>query len=229
MVNIARKTKKRYAYNQKRKSYKNKNINKHKNKHKNIQTGGKANIIEEEKIIINVMYEQISKLDNIKEMRVLKENTEYIIENADLTSYTEYISNAPQIDLIIPNPINNKTYLIIMYDPDAPNGKDSKDSSNNHIYIHWMFTRKYTQTIPTAQTAPTDTIILPYTTPSPPSGMHRYEFHIYDMNVIPANININILKNIKQDSEQVQTIITKLEPYKLKSNNMLFTVAADLK
>ena len=222
MVNITRKTKKRYAYNQKRKSYKNKNINKHKNIHKNIQTGGKANI-EEEKIIINVMYEQIGKLADTKKMSVLSEDTNYIIENADLTPYKEYIATAPQIDLIISNPIINKTYLIIMYDPDAPNGKDNKNSSN-YIYIHWMFTRKYTQT---AQTAPTDTIILPYTTPSPPSGMHRYEFHIYDMNVIPANININILKNIKQDSEQVQTIITNIKQYELESNNMLFTVAAE--
>jgi len=66
--------------------------------------------------------------------------------------------------------LDNQKYLIIMQDPDAPNGMDSR---GNHIYVHWIFTQF-------GNKSDSRKIITEYTQPNPPRGTHRYQFHIYN-------------------------------------------------
>ena len=70
----------------------------------------------------------------------------------------------------------NKKYLIILHDPDAPNGFDSPQNNENQEYIHWIFLQFSNSNYSNI----TIKEILPYTPPSPPRGTHNYIFTVYD-------------------------------------------------
>jgi phosphatidylethanolamine-binding protein (PEBP) family uncharacterized protein len=107
--------------------------------------------------------------------------------------------------------LDNQKYLIIMQDPDAPNGEGNDD---NHIYVHWIFTQSGNNTN-------SRNTIVKYQQPSPPAGTHRYEFHIYKGNDITDN-QINALK--ASGREFNNEVINSLG--KINYNPMLYKVSA---
>ena len=86
----------------------------------------------------------------------------------------------------------NSRYLITMVDPDAPNGKNN--TSKNHNYVHWIYLQEGNSN-ENANVNSNTYDILPYAPPSPPSGIHRYKFNIYE---IPLE-TYEILKKIKSN------------------------------
>ena len=102
-------------------------------------------------------------------------NGKSIVNGSNITGIIDY-SKAPQIT--INNSDINKTYLITMTDPDAPNGEDNID--NNFTFTHWVFTRK-------GNDNNTYNEIVLYVPPSPPRGIHRYQFNLYDVSLINTN------------------------------------------
>jgi phosphatidylethanolamine-binding protein (PEBP) family uncharacterized protein len=71
----------------------------------------------------------------------------------------------------------NKKYLIILHDPDAPNGFNGQQPNKNQEYIHWIFLQN---NINNNNNKHITREILPYTPPSPPLGQHNYIFTVYD-------------------------------------------------
>ncbi len=96
----------------------------------------------------------------------------------------------------------SKLYLITMTDPDAPYGIHMK--IKNHTYTHWVYLqdmRKKTSTNSTNSTNNTTTstnktILIPYAPPTPPAGIHRYQFKLYDI----TNVSQTILDTLKNKS-----------------------------
>ena len=72
----------------------------------------------------------------------------------------------------------NKNYLIILHDPDAPNGFNNSQPNVNQEYIHWIFL--FSQYSNRNNNKHITKEILPYTPPSPPRGKHNYIFTVYD-------------------------------------------------
>ena len=108
--------------------------------------------------------------------------------------------NAPQITI---QNSKKKLYLITMTDPDAPYGKQNtttntktktnltnKTTSKNHTYTHWI----YLQDMRNKTNSNSTTILFPYAPPSPPYGIHRYEFRLYDVSNISSMV-LDTLKN----------------------------------
>jgi phosphatidylethanolamine-binding protein (PEBP) family uncharacterized protein len=119
-------------------------------------------------------------------------NGNIIINNGQTSNdFTEHYNNqklnlAPEINII--NGLENTKYLVLLYDPDAPNGISG---IGNHIYTHWIFTQtgidnKYRN------------VILPYKQPNPPHGKHRYIFKIYNA----LNISNETIENLIKSNEQ---------------------------
>lgn len=99
--------------------------------------------------------------------------------NQDLTGQSQYYNNQPIIKIqnLPPNANTNSLYLIIMYDPDAPNGLEVTDKSSNHIYTHWVATINTN----TNNNGNIKQILVKYAPPTPPKGTHRYIFNLYDV------------------------------------------------
>ena len=124
-----------------------------------------------------------------------------IKHNQDITNISNVINiykNQPKI--IIQN-AKAKLYLITMTDPDAPNGvkrtltnSTQTQQQKNHTYTHWVYLqdmrKKNNNTSNKSQTAQ---IIIPYAPPTPPYGIHRYQFKIYDV----TNVSQTILDTLK--------------------------------
>ena len=55
----------------------------------------------------------------------------------------------------------NKMYTLLMIDPDAPNPE----------YLHWLIVNI---------SKDKNNILIPYAPPTPPSGIHRYVFYLYE-------------------------------------------------
>jgi phosphatidylethanolamine-binding protein (PEBP) family uncharacterized protein len=108
-------------------------------------------------------------------------------------------------------------YVVIMTDPDAPNGENN---SGNHVYTHWIFiySSNETKTNSTARNT-----ILEYVPPTPPYGKHRYQFNVYamDQNAITdiRNKVQNPENNRSNYYKQMENVITKSQ----KVNNVSFT------
>ena len=83
-----------------------------------------------------------------------------------------------------------------MTDPDAPYGMNIINSKNttttntkNHNYTHWI----YLQDMRNKNT--TSTILFKYAPPSPPYGIHRYQFKLYDV----TNVSLTTLDTLKKN------------------------------
>ena len=125
-------------------------------------------------------------------------NGKFIVNDSNITGIIDY-SKAPQIT--INNSDMNKTYLITMTDPDAPNGIENK--IGNFTYTHWVFTQingKINETF------------LSYSPPSPPKGTHRYIFKLYDVSNVKKN-DLNILKVDNNNPNRQTYFKTTLEQF----------------
>lgn len=89
----------------------------------------------------------------------------------------------------------NSRYLITMVDPDAPNGKNN--TSKNHNYVHWIYLQEGNSNGNGNENINSNKYdILPYSPPSPPSGIHRYKFNIYEISLETYETLKNIKSNI---------------------------------
>ena len=102
-----------------------------------------------------------------------------------------------QPDVIINNADKNKIYLITMTDPDAPNGEGN---SNNFVYTHWVYT----------QSKENNMVYVPYLSPSPPKGTHRYQFNLYDITNKISNKNNNNNNNASKRNKITENDLSGL-------------------
>ena len=119
----------------------------------------------------------------------------------DLTQYSNIYKNAPQITILNAKP---KLYLITMTDPDAPYGMSNNNTSNakNHTYTHWIFLQDIRKKSNTNKSTNTTKTLFTYAPPSPPYGIHRYQFKLYDVtNVSPITLD-TIKKNINNSQDR---------------------------
>ena len=115
------------------------------------------------------------------------------------------LNNQPKI--IIGNASGNGNYLLVMYDPDAPNGMNN---AGNHNYIHWIFTHR----LGTSDGERKD--ILEYRPPSPPRGTHRYIFKLYNA----LEVSNEEIENLKNGGNNIKLPRTR----NLLENEMFFKV-----
>lgn len=125
-------------------------------------------------------------------------NGKAILNGSNITGSIDY-SKAPL--LTINNSDINKTYLITMTDPDAPNGEDR--TSENFTFTHWVFTMINGQI---------NNTFVSYYPPSPPKGTHRYQFNLYDI----SSINTDELK--VNNNNNADYYKTTLQPFLDKKN-----------
>jgi phosphatidylethanolamine-binding protein (PEBP) family uncharacterized protein len=146
------------------------------------------------------------------------------------------ISNIPNVSSIYQNQpkvtiknAQSKLYLITMTDPDAPYGvKINKSNLNNpakknHTYTHWVYLQdmRNTKTNSTNTTNKTNTTnsLVNYAPPSPPYGIHRYQFKIYNV----TTVSQTILDTLKQSNTNLdrnnynKNNLKNLIKYKIKS------------
>jgi len=143
--------------------------------------------------------------------------------NQDLTGQSQYYNNQPIINL--QNSNNNSLYLIIMYDPDAPNGLEATGKSSNHIYTHWVAT---INTDTNNNSNSNKKIFVEYAPPTPPKGTHRYIFNLYDITIKKDNLNfLNtlIMDNNDTRSSYYNNKLSNLE----KSNPIIFSTSYTVK
>jgi phosphatidylethanolamine-binding protein (PEBP) family uncharacterized protein len=148
-----------------------------------------------------------------------------VIKNEDnLTGKTNIYSHKPNVNIKMQNANSNKnkTYLVIMTDPDAPNGHNNMYSNKNNTYIHWI----YLQSLPDSNV---NTTLIEYTGPTPPRGTHRYIFSVYDVTGKQKQ-TITELQVITNDNRlDTNKILDKF----IKQNNMqpldtiMYTVTAN--
>jgi phosphatidylethanolamine-binding protein (PEBP) family uncharacterized protein len=148
--------------------------------------------------------------------------------NQDLTGQSQYYNNQPIIR--IQNANNNSLYLIIMYDPDAPNGLEATDKSSNHIYTHWVATINTNTN--TNNNGNIEQILVKYAPPTPPKGTHRYIFNLYDITIKKDDLNfLNTLmmdnnnNNNDTRSSYYNNKLSNLE----KSNPIIFSTSYTVK
>ena len=132
-----------------------------------------------------------------------------IKNNQDITnipSVSNIYQNAPKV--IIQN-AQSKLYLITMTDPDAPYGmlnntKKNISSKKNHTYTHWIYLQDMRKKSKNSKN--TSNTLVSYRPPSPPYGIHRYQFKLYDA----TNVSQTILDTLKNNINNINT--TKLKP-----------------
>ena len=135
-------------------------------------------------------------------LKVHRGNT---ISNNFTTAYhTGTLNKEPTTNII--GIMNNTKYLVLMYDPDAPNGQNEID---NYIYTHWIFTQ-------TGNNYNEREILLPYRPPKPPKGIHRYIFSVYNA----KNITNDEIENLIKSNEKTKLPIAT----NLLTHNMQFIV-----
>jgi phosphatidylethanolamine-binding protein (PEBP) family uncharacterized protein len=103
---------------------------------------------------------------------------------------------------------NDNTYLLIMYDPDAPNGFNEIDKKTNNNWFHWICI--ITQTNQNSNIRD----ILPYMGPNPPHGKHRYYFTLYPYKKIKNSSGIQILNELEKN---------KYSNQKISRNNIIYS------
>lgn len=102
-------------------------------------------------------------------------------------SKTEIPETAPKVTLNLDNITKqpNQEFVVIMTDPDAPHGEGNQ-SQGNHTYTHWIYIYPFPDKNP----------ILKYAPPTPPEGIHRYEFNVYIMDQEQIQEIKNIVNNV---------------------------------
>lgn len=93
------------------------------------------------------------------------------------------LETATQPLVYYPPDIGQGPYTLLMVDPDAPDPK----APVHREWIHWMVVNIPGNRLNEGQT------ILPYQSPIPPIGTHRYIFYIYDQlgKKLPPNLVFN--------------------------------------
>ena len=115
----------------------------------------------------------------------------------DLTtaSKNNELKEQPLITLTYPFlDMQTTQYLIVMFDLDAPHGKEH--ISTNHIWTHWVAVM--TQSTENSQPHQINNIIS-YRKPSPPLGTHRYYIRVYSSN---SNIKLPGIDNTSTNEKQ---------------------------
>ena len=168
---------------------------------------------------------QNSKLESLK---VSYPDTflQSIKNTQDISQFPNIYKNAPQITILNAKP---KLYLITMTDPDAPYGMSNNNTSNskNHTYTHWIYLqdmRKKPNTNKSTNTTKSTKTLFTYAPPSPPYGIHRYHFKLYDvtnvsqttLDTIKKNINNTLDRNIDYISNKTLKPISQVE-YRVNS------------
>jgi phosphatidylethanolamine-binding protein (PEBP) family uncharacterized protein len=105
-------------------------------------------------------------LENLEPIKVTY-GTTVLQPNQDLTGKEILYNKKPMIKF---NPHKEKTYLITMTDPDAPNGIQAKQ-----IWTHYVVLMNNNSVLEE---------VYPYQPPTPPpnSGVHHYIFNAYEIN-----------------------------------------------
>lgn len=119
-----------------------------------------------------------------------------IVNGIDLTGKDKFYKDAPTV--MINNAKEKHIYMVTMTDPDAPNGKDATD---NYRFIHWVYIQ--------IQSKKQKVVFVPYAPPSPPKGIHRYQFNLYDItnktfDTNPKNISSVDLSNLRASKEEMK-------------------------
>jgi len=183
----------------------------------------------------------LTKVKNTKVKNTKVKNTKKNTLSEQINvSYTEIvlqkskIYTIPELSSLYTNPpiINiknakNKYYLITMTDPDAPYGMNTtmNTTKNNHTYTHWVYLQEMINTKNT-NTTNTKIELVPYAPPTPPFGIHRYQFKLYDISnlqqsilyTLKKNSMINNLKNKIDRNSYYKNNLKNLKKYKLKTN-----------
>jgi phosphatidylethanolamine-binding protein (PEBP) family uncharacterized protein len=93
------------------------------------------------------------------------------------------VKTEPSFSLKVKDP--SALYTLIMMDPDAPTGFDG-DKNKNRTFLHWWLAN-----INTNGKIKYD-IFMPYTSPAPPQGKHRYYFKLFKQPAIVSKPMTNI-------------------------------------
>jgi phosphatidylethanolamine-binding protein (PEBP) family uncharacterized protein len=122
----------------------------------------------------------------------------------------------------------SQEYVVIMTDPDAPNGENN---SGNHVYTHWIFIYSSNE-IKTNNT--NINTILEYAPPKPPYGKHRYQFNVYAMDQNAITDIRNIVQNPENNRSTFYTQIVKIiqdnkNSKKINSTPFIFKVLSNTK
>ena len=149
----------------------------------------------------------------------LKLNSSFIYTIPQL--YSVY-QNSPNITI---TNAKQKLYLITMTDPDAPSGIQMK--SKNHTHTHWVYLQDMRKRNST-NTNTNKTILVPYAPPTPPFGIHRYQFTLYDLTNLSQTIldtlKNNSINNILDRNIYYRKYLQELKKYKI---NTLFQYKID--
>jgi phosphatidylethanolamine-binding protein (PEBP) family uncharacterized protein len=145
----------------------------------------------------------------------------------DLTtaSKNNELKEQPLITLTYPFlDIQTKQYLIVMFDSDAPYGKEhiltNQHQNQNHIWTHWVAVM--TQSTENSQSYQINNIIS-YRKPSPPMGTHRYYIRVYtsNSNIKPPEIN-NTSTNEKQRGNYFETKLKSFLDSNINNRKLTF-------
>ena len=118
-----------------------------------------------------------------------------INNNQNLTKLPNIYNNSPIISILNSKP---KLYLTTMTDPDAPNGMANTTNTTNitnHTYTHWVYLQDMRNTNQNKNQTK-NRVLVKYAPPSPPYGIHRYQFQLYDI----TNLSPTILATLKNNS-----------------------------
>ena len=144
-----------------------------------------------------------------------------IKNNQDIKQFQMIYKNAPQVTI---TNAKSKLYLITMTDPDAPygitntnttnttNNTTNKSNTKNHTYTHWI----YLQDMRNKNN--TSTILFKYAPPSPPYGIHRYQFRLYDFTNVSLTTLDTLKKNINNTLDRNIDYISNLSNLNNKNN-----------
>ena len=183
----------------------------------------------------NNIYNPKLKLKNTKKNKSGYESLNVSYPQFNLnSSYTYTIPQLSSAYQTQPNiTITNakpKLYLITMTDPDAPSGmkininQKKNNLTKNHTYTHWV----YLQDMRASSSTNNKTVLVPYAPPTPPFGIHRYQFRLYDI----TNVSQSILDTLKNNSIKYtpdrntyyKKYLKKLKKYKI---NTMFQYKVD--
>ena len=172
----------------------------------------------------------LTKVNNTKVKNTKVKNTKkYTLSEQINVSYTEIVLQKsktytiPELSTLYTNPpiisiknAKNKHYLITMTDPDAPYGMNTtmNTTKNNHTYTHWVYLQEMINTKNT-NTTNTKIELVPYAPPTPPFGIHRYQFKLYDI----SNLQQSILDTLKKNS-MINNLKNKIDRNSYYKNNL---------
>lgn len=136
-----------------------------------------------------------------------------IVSGKDYTSRKDKLSKSPEVILNANG--NDKTtkdsnvrYLVIMHDPDAPNGLNSND---NHEWLHWIYIQNGIGSNKDVTVKIEE--IVSYHPPSPPRGQHRYIFEVHNYDDLVRD------DLVKDELVEGMNIVNRLKQLKTKNKN----------